>query len=77
MGKLTPISPQKFERFLKFVGCRVVRQKGSHKVFSRDGLIRPIIVPVHSGDIPMFVVRNNLRVLQISVDDYIDILSRM
>jgi predicted RNA binding protein YcfA (HicA-like mRNA interferase family) len=76
MGKLTPISPREFEKFLLFIGCRFVRQKGSHRVFTRPGLIRPVIVPVHSGDLPMFVIRNNLRILNISVDDYLDILNR-
>jgi predicted RNA binding protein YcfA (HicA-like mRNA interferase family) len=77
MGKLTPVSPQEFEKFLKYIGCTFVRQKGSHRVFTRAGLIRPVIVPFHSGDLPTFVVRNNLRVLNISLEDYLDILSRM
>jgi hypothetical protein len=34
-------------------------------------------MPFHSGDLPTFVVRNNLRVLNISLDDYLDILKRM
>jgi predicted RNA binding protein YcfA (HicA-like mRNA interferase family) len=77
MPKLTPISPREFERFLKFVGCTYVRQKGSHRVFHRTGLIRPIIVPIHSGDLPLFVVRNNLKLLNIPIVDYLDILGKM
>jgi predicted RNA binding protein YcfA (HicA-like mRNA interferase family) len=77
MGKLAPVSPKDFEKFLRFIGCTFIRQKGSHRVYTRSGLPRPIIVPFHSGDLPMFVVKNNLRLLNISVDDYLDILSRM
>jgi predicted RNA binding protein YcfA (HicA-like mRNA interferase family) len=77
MSKLAPVSPREFEKFLKFIGCTFIRQKGSHRVFTRSGLIRPIIVPCHSGDLPTFVVRNNLRLLNISIEDYQDILSRM
>jgi predicted RNA binding protein YcfA (HicA-like mRNA interferase family) len=77
MPKLAPISPKEFERFLKFIGCKFIRQKGSHRVYHRTGLIRPIIVPFHSGDLPLFVVRNNLRLLNISLEDYLDILERM
>ena len=77
MGKLGPISFHDFEKFLKYVGCTFVRQKGSHRIYTRAGLIRPIILPFHSGDLPTFVVRNNLRLLNISLEDYLDILSRM
>jgi predicted RNA binding protein YcfA (HicA-like mRNA interferase family) len=77
MGKLASISPAEFEKFLLFIGCIFIRQKGSHRVYRRDDLKRPIIVPFHSGDLPMFVVRNNLRVLNISPEAYLDILSRM
>src|SRR5271157_725452 len=57
MGKLGPITPQKFERFLKYAGCEFIRQKGSHKVYRRADLIRPVIVPFHCGDLPTYVVR--------------------
>jgi len=77
MGKLTPISPQEFESFLKFIGFTFVRQKGSHRVYTRSGLLRPVIVPFHSGDLPVFIVRNNIRIFGISQEDYLDILSRM
>lgn len=77
MGKLSPISPYVFEKFLKYIGCTFVRQKGSHRIFTRAGLKRPIVVPYHSGDLPTFVVRNNLRLLNISLEDYLDILARM
>ncbi len=77
MGKLGPITPQKFERFLLHIGCEYKRQKGSHKVFHFSGLNRPIIVPIHGGDLPMFVVKNILRQLNISTQDYLNILSRL
>jgi predicted RNA binding protein YcfA (HicA-like mRNA interferase family) len=77
MGKLGPITPQEFERFLRYVGCEYIRQKGSHKVFHRTGLNRPIIVPIHGGDLPIFIVRNILRQLNISVNAYLEMLKRM
>jgi predicted RNA binding protein YcfA (HicA-like mRNA interferase family) len=77
MGKLGPITPQKFERFLKYAGCEFIRQKGSHKVYRRADLIRPVIVPFHCGDLPTYVVRITLRQLNVSVDDYLEMLDRM
>jgi predicted RNA binding protein YcfA (HicA-like mRNA interferase family) len=77
MVKPASISPLKFEKFLKFMGCKFVRQKGSHRVYTRSGLKRPLIIPFHSGDLPPFVVRNNLKLLNITIEDYCEILDRM
>jgi predicted RNA binding protein YcfA (HicA-like mRNA interferase family) len=77
MGKLIPITPKDFEKFLKYAGCEFKRQSGSHRIYTRSGLIRPIIVPFHSGDLPIFVIKNNLRLLNISVDDYLAILEKI
>lgn len=77
MARLRPIKPAAFEKFLTYSGCEFVRQKGSRLVFRRADLIRPIIVPIHSGDLPVFVVRNTLRQLNMSLDTYLEILSRL
>jgi len=64
---------KRFEKFLKFVGCTLVREKGDHRVWARTGLRRPVVIP-KSSTIPVFVIRNNLRVLGISVAEYLDII---
>lgn len=51
-----------------------VRQRGSHKIFNRSGLSRPIVVPIHNMDIPVFVIRNILRVLGLTHEQYLEIL---
>ena len=77
MGKLQTIKPAEFEKFLKFIGCKYIRQKGSHRVYHQTGLLRPIIVPIHSGDLPVFVVKTILKQLNLSVDQYMEILDRI
>jgi len=64
---------KRFEKFLKFVGCTLVREKGDHRVWARTGRRRPVVIP-KSSTIPVFVIRNNLRVLGISVAEYLDII---
>jgi len=63
MGKLQSIKNAEFDKFLNFIGCTFVRQKGSHKVYRLSGLLRPIIVPMHPGDLPVLVIKNTLRQL--------------
>jgi len=45
MPRITPISWKKFEKFLFFIGCKLVREKGDHRIYARDGLSRPIVLP--------------------------------
>ena len=76
MAKLAPIHWRKFEKFLLFVGCDFTREKGDHRIYSRPGLPRPIVMP-RDTQLPVFIIRNNLRILQISVDEYLNILSQL
>jgi predicted RNA binding protein YcfA (HicA-like mRNA interferase family) len=57
------------------VGCRFVRQKGDHRVYRRDDLKRPVILPA-DDEIPVFVIKNNLKTLGLSRDQYFKLLKR-
>jgi predicted RNA binding protein YcfA (HicA-like mRNA interferase family) len=76
MPGIVPLNWKEFEKFLKFVGCVLAREKGDHRIWSRTGLRRPVVIP-KSVAIPVFVIRNNLRVLGISVAEYLDILKKV
>ena len=49
------------------MGCTFVRQKGSHRVYWRDDQVRPVIIPTYTH-VPVFVIRNILRQLNIQVN---------
>ena len=76
MPRLIPISWKEFDKFLLFLGCKFKHQKGSHRVYTRARLKRPLIVPAY-GDIPIFIIRNNLRVLNMTVEEYLEILKQL
>ncbi len=73
MPRLAPINWRKFEKFLLFVGCEFVREKGDHRVYARAGLKRPVVIPRDSA-LPVFIIRNNLKILRISNEEYLEIL---
>lgn len=73
MPKITPISWKKFERFLLYIGCEFKRETGDHRVYWREGVKRPIIVPRYKN-LPTFIIRNNIRLLNISQEEYLEIL---
>jgi predicted RNA binding protein YcfA (HicA-like mRNA interferase family) len=76
MPALTPVKWKDFEKFLLYVGCIFKRQSGGHRIYTRAGLPRPIVIPAH-GTIPVFIIRNNLRLLEISTETYFEILKRI
>jgi len=76
VGRITPIRFRDFERVLKEAGCEFVRQRGSHRVYTRSDLKRPLVVPRYKA-IPVFIIKNNLRILGLSDDEYLAILNRL
>lgn len=76
MPQLTPISRKKFEKFLKYIGCNLKRTKGDHLIFDRTGLDRPVVI-TSDKEVPVFIVRNNIRTLKISPDEYLEILKKI
>lgn len=76
MSGLKPISRQRFERFLASVGCTFERQKGSHRIFSKPGLTRPVVVPAH-GTLTVFLIASNLRTLHITTNEYLEMLKKL
>ena len=73
MPHLTPIHWKDFEKFLKKMGCEFSRQKGDHRIWTRKGLIRPIVFPA-DDDLPIFIIKNNLRILNIQKEEYLKII---
>lgn len=67
---------REFEKFLFYVGCEFKRERGDHRVYSRAGLKRPIIIP-REKNLPVFVVRNNLRTLGMSREEYLEIMKKI
>jgi len=76
MAGLTPLHWKKFEKVLLYLGCHFVREKGDHRIYWRTNLKRPVVIP-RDTQLPIFIIRNNLRVLGISVKEYLDILDRV
>ena len=76
MARLTPIHWKRFEKFLLFMGCHFEREKGDHRIYWRGDLKRPVVIP-RDKELPVFVIRNNLRILGISPKKYLEILKRI
>lgn len=44
-------------------GFRCVREEGDHLVFTKPGVLRPVVIPRYHA-VPVFIIKNNLRTAQ-------------
>lgn len=75
MPRIQAIHWKEFEKFLFTVGCEFKREKGDHRVYWEKGVKRPIVVP-RDVALPVFIVLNNLKVLGISREEYLEIVNK-
>ncbi len=73
MPKFSPIDWKTLERVFLAAGFRFVRQEGSHRSYIKAGIARPVVIPTYR-EIPVFIIRNNLKTAGISREDYFRLL---
>jgi hypothetical protein len=54
-------------------GFQCGRTEGDRMVFTKPGVIRPVVIPKFAA-VPVFVIKNNLRTAGISRDRYFELL---
>ena len=77
MRKLSNISLKEYRTTLSRLGRSPVRSKGGHEAWMKTGMTRPVIFQTHVEPIPEFVVRNNLRNIGITKEDFLAILENL
>ncbi len=68
------ISINEMRRILTRLGLSKVRTKGGHESWMKDGMSRPVIIQTHVDPIPEFIVRNALRTMGITKEEFITML---
>jgi len=75
MPKITPVPWRDLERVFLKVGFHFARQEGSHRSYTKSGVLRPIVIPTYN-EIPVSIIRNNLKTAGISRDEYFHLLEK-
>jgi predicted RNA binding protein YcfA (HicA-like mRNA interferase family) len=70
MTKIVDIHWRRFEKYLQSKGFVFLRQKGSHRIYSKEGLKRPLILTCHNT-LPAMVIRTNLRTMGVDPEEYV------
>ena len=76
MPRFTPVDWRTLERVFVAAGFRFARQEGSHRSYVRDGVSRPVVIPTYV-EVPVFIIRNNLKTARLSRDEYFRLLAQV
>lgn len=71
--KLSNISVKDFRIFLKGQGLTLIKSskdRGGHEKWSKSGMERPITIQTHVDPVPVFIVKQVLRHLNMSRSDF-------
>lgn len=73
--KLSNIKLKDFRKFLKNEGLNIIKTtkgRGGHEKWSRLGLDRPITIQTHIDPVPEFIVKQILRHLDMTRDEFFE-----
>jgi predicted RNA binding protein YcfA (HicA-like mRNA interferase family) len=74
--RITPIAWQTLEKVFLRAGFLFARQEGSHRSYVKPGIPRPVVIPTYN-EIPVSIIRTNLRTAGISRDEYFRLLEEV
>ena len=57
------------------MGCEFRREKGDHRIYLKKKLKHPLIIP-RDPSLPVFIILNNLRVLGVSREEYLESIKK-
>ena len=76
MPKITPISSNRLRKVFEIAGFICVRIEGDHFVYTKEGIARPVVIPDYK-ELPVFIIKNNLRTAGISREEYFSLLEKI
>ena len=76
MPRITPLPASKLRKVMEKAGFKCVRIEGDHFVYVKSGFPRPVVIP-DWDEVPVFIIKNNLRTAGLSRDDYFTLLDQV
>ena len=71
--KIRPTHYQIQAKIFEKAGCMYTRTKGDHLIYHYPGTARPVVIPKYK-EVPTFVIKNNMRIIGMSRDKYLELL---
>ncbi len=77
LRKIIPVKYRILEKvFLEF-GYKPDHQRGSHKIYLKDGMPPEIVIPIHSKkEVPVGIIMDNINRTGISREEFLEVLKK-
>jgi len=76
MPRITPTDWQTQVKIFEKFGCRFAREKGDHLIYHYPNARRPVVIPKYK-EIPLTVIRNNMRTVGMTRQQYFELLAEI
>jgi len=73
MQAIRPTSYHVQVKVFEAAGCKYSHTRGDHLVYHYPGAIRPVVIPKYK-EVPVFIIKNNMKIIGLSRDKYLTIL---
>lgn len=75
MARIVPISWRTLLKMFMMFGCLYKRKEGSHHVLSYPGAKRAVVIPEYD-EIDVEIIKNNMRTVNMSREQYFELLNK-
>ena len=73
---IKPTNYQVQVKIFEAAGCTYARTQGDHLVYHYPGANGPVVIPKYK-EVPIFIIKNNMKVIGMSVEDYLSLLEKV
>jgi predicted RNA binding protein YcfA (HicA-like mRNA interferase family) len=74
--KISPTEYQAQVKIFEMAGCVYIRTKGDHLIYHHPEAVRPVVIPKYR-EVPAFVIKNNMRIIGMSREKYLELLQKI
>ena len=76
MSRIHPVSWKILLKIFQLYGCQYKRKEGSHHVLIFPGAKRAVVVPEYD-EIDVDIIKNNMRTINMSREEYFELLKKV
>jgi predicted RNA binding protein YcfA (HicA-like mRNA interferase family) len=76
MPRIVPVHWRVLEKVFLANGFSFIRQEGSHRSYVRSGTPRPVVIPAYD-EVPVSIIRNNLKTADITRETYFSLIGKL
>ncbi|HGJ67022.1 TPA: type II toxin-antitoxin system HicA family toxin [bacterium] len=76
MPRIAPVDYETLLKVFQMFGCKYKRKEGSHHILTYHGAKRAIVIPEYD-EIDVEIIKNNMRTVNMTREQYFDLLNRI